>query len=163
MTMRICDVMPGNFHIDFTSGVIRRTRFVSALYNCTSQFLLACSRSWRCVKKSRSRDFWALLSVNLIVALTLQDKSISEVANTRTQGVKKQTIPDKKIETNFEQVRFHERGRISAIWRRKHLILPTELALGRASDLPQNRILYVTKRTTVCHKTDSYMPQNGLK
>lgn len=91
--------------------------------------------------------------MNLIVALTLQDKSVSEVANRITQGVKKQIIPD-KIETNFKQVRSHERGGISGIWKRKHLILPTELALEKASDLSQNELLCVTQRTTVCHKTD---------
>jgi hypothetical protein len=54
--------------------------------------------------------------VNLTVALTLQEKSISEVANTLKQGVKKQIIPDKK-QTNFKQVSSHERGRISGIER----------------------------------------------
>jgi hypothetical protein len=50
--------------------------------------------------------------VNLIVALTLQEKSISEVANTIMQGVKKQIIPDKK---KFKEVRSRERGIISGI------------------------------------------------
>ena len=97
--------------------------------------------------------------MNLIVVLTLQEKSTWELANRLTQGVKKQIIPEKKKEKNFKQVRSRERGGISGIWKRKHLILPTELALGRASDLPQNGLLYATKRTTVCHKTDYRMPQ----
>jgi hypothetical protein len=53
--------------------------------------------------------------VNLIVALTLQEKSISEVVNTLKRGVKKQIISEKKIETNLKRVRSHEMGRISGI------------------------------------------------